>query len=170
MADHKKRIIIAPKEYLPLLFRWKNAHPLERVKFITPSDLLDLVSFRFKADPIPSLIQKGIAYTKAKKYVRLFRLCVLDGDLKAKFDLLPEGITETDPYGEKELKEAEVAFLELQEDKELHGLLDRHGIPYADITIEQLGIKPKRKENEFPEIRHYPDKYSRFFDLFASMR
>ena len=64
-----KNIIVADFDYQSALFLFKNRHPDLDIKIISRNDLINKITYSFAKDPIPFLINKGIGYKKAKKYL-----------------------------------------------------------------------------------------------------
>ena len=74
MDTNKPAIIVALREYYPLLYAWKEkCHPSWNVKFLTPEEVLDRLSISFAKDPLPFLLSHGMEYNKAKKYEKILK-------------------------------------------------------------------------------------------------
>lgn len=168
----KRYVVVAKREYFPLLFSYKNNNPSLNIKFIEPNELVSKISFTFAKDPTPLLIKRGIDYSNAKKYIHLF----LVGDLSKNkkildvFNAIPKDYVAKDEYGLEEIKRSELFFFEMDEDIELPSLCKRNNIPYRNIGIEDLGIKKINTTESHPPIIYFPNKYVQFFYFYSIIR
>lgn len=171
--DLKQRVIlVAEREYHPILLRQKEAHPEWNLKIVTPKEFLDLVSFRYTEDPIPALLKTGLDYDRAKKWLKILRLAHDADHLKIKeYWEIVSPFTTIDPYAQIELKRCNLAFFELQEDCELHGLCKRFGYSCVDLSFEDLGIEKQLDETKscLP-IASYRNKEEQFISVFSLLR
>lgn len=170
--EGKRYIIVAKREYSPLLFSFKNNNPSLNIKFIEPNEFISKVSFAFSKDPTHLLIKKGIDYSQAKKYIHLFLVADLSKNKKVRdiFNSLPKEYIAKDEYGLEEIKRSNILFFEMEEDIELPSLCERNGIEYKKIRIEDLGIKKVNSLDEHPPIVYFPNKYAQFFYFYSVIR
>lgn len=166
-------ILVCDFEYFPLVFKLKSNYPEARWKILKKEELLDRVSFSFAIDPIPYLMKKGIDYSNAKKYLRLLRVADFEKNARLKElhnELKEKGYFKIDDLGLLELSSSKIALLEMQEDVEVHKLLERKGFNYVDLTLEELGAK-KRMEGEIkPTIFSFPNKFAQYFYIYSQIR
>ena len=176
MGTNKRKIICADRDYFPLLFAWKRKHPSENVKFIEPHELLAMAHHAFGDRVIPALMAKGMDYSSAKRWLRVLGV----GDL-AKADevlstpqleylKLPQELLIHDDLGRRELSLADVFLFEMPEDIELHRMLEREGIPYADLSVEELGISEVFAVENHQNVTLFQNKYEQFTYIFATLR
>ncbi|MBQ9457941.1 MAG: PD-(D/E)XK nuclease family protein [Bacilli bacterium] len=169
----EKCILICDFELTPLVFKCKSAFPDASWKILTKDELLDRLSFSFAKDPIPYLLSLGIDYGSAKKYVRLLRLAAVEKHpklLSLYQDLEAKGYFRQDDLGALEISRSPLLLLEMEEDQELHAFLRRKGIPSTDITLEDLGAKKKRPDDEPPAISSFPNKFLQYFYIYSAIR
>lgn len=180
----KKQLVVASRQYFPLLIRYKNANPSENIKIIDKDAFLEKISYRLKEDPIPYLIKGGIDYSNAKKYLHAF----LVGDIKKNshlqdvfnkvafcFEKDEYGLFELNGYSMKNVNgnwTKGIQFFAMDEDIEVKSLCERNNIPYKFINPEDLGIEKRNEigKNAHPPIIYYQNKYEQFFSIFAQIR
>lgn len=174
----QKKLIVADREYHNLLFWIKNHYPTQRFKIITKDELLDMVSFSVSDEAYPLLLKSGCDYVKAKKVIRLLRVAnlSLSEDLTQYYRLLSShGLIQKDPYAKAEIRSYPlVSLFELQEDSEIHQLLERHHIASEDLSLWKdfpLAIKDTSNslQGRFP-IYLFPNRYIQYFHIFATIR
>lgn len=170
MEFGKNPIIVADRDYFPLLFSLRTSRPDLAFKLLTPDELIDRLTFSYRGNVIKTLLPLGLDYVKAKKYLRLLRLIPDAPELKVYRDALPEGGMEKDPLGDYELSQGDVYLLEMPEDIELHSLSKKNGHPFQDISLRDLGLEPVLKEGEAPKVMLFQNKYAQFSYLFSSLR
>lgn len=166
-----KILIVCEQDYFPFFFAFKKKNPSLNIKIISRSDLLDKVAYRFSKDPIPYLIkEKGIEYSKAKRYVNLLRLGVHEGNEKLKTLLndIKECLT-VDEYGLYELKGCHLFLFEMDEDKDVTSLLNKKDISFEHLHFEDLD---EQECDEFlnPKIIYFSDKFAQFCHIFSEIR
>ncbi len=171
----EKKIIVAEKEYDSLLLSIREKDPSASFKIIHPGDFLSLSSFSYKSDPLPTLIVEfGYSYKQAKKCADLLRAGNVseNAGLSSIFERLKElGLISVDPYGIIELNKAEVCFLEMKDEEELHLLAKINNIPYRDITLADLGLEKCNDETvAAPPIYIFKNKFEQFFYVYSDIR
>ena len=162
-------IVVADRSLFPFVYGLREKRPDFAFRLLDGNQLLDLASFSFAIDPIPSLIHKGFSYPNAKRYSQLLRLGLGDADPKAKafLDELGKDAVKVDPLGAYELSLGKVYFLELEKDIELHSLLRRKGLAPIDIRLEDLGVSAIWEK---PTSFLFKNKFSQFSQIFATIR
>ena len=171
-----KAIVVSDRDYFPLLYSFRNAHPGLRIKIWNEDDLLRRLSCSYdkgRKDPIPYLLKKGITYSNAKNYLNLIRVSDLSKNesLASLYKELNENdYLKFDELGAREVSLGHIFLFEKQEDIELHSFLVRKGIPCRDLSIEELGIAPALSENSHPPIYLFEDKFYQFSYLFSCLR
>ncbi|MCQ2742914.1 MAG: PD-(D/E)XK nuclease family protein, partial [Bacilli bacterium] len=165
--DLSNVIIVADRDYFPLVFSLKNKHPEYSWKIITKDELLDRVSFSFGSDPIPLLIREGISYNDAKKYLSIFRAANFEKDekLKAVYDSIKDCAV-VDELGLYEIKSKPLMLLEMNEDFEVHELLKRKGIDFSDVSLADLGAERKT----VPDVLSFPDRFTQYNYIYSDIR
>lgn len=172
MVNLNESIIVCQKEYLPLLFRYKNANPNYSFKIITRNDFLDLITFQYIKDPVPVFIESGLTYNKAKKLAQILRVANIDKSQKLKkyYELI-KGDIQFDEYGEYELSHKTIYLFELDEDCELKSLIKRHKLAYFDLTCDNLGLKTSASFNDISNrIFYFENKFEQFSYIFSDIR
>lgn len=171
ILDHS--LIVADRDYFPLLFRYKSQYPDLSFRLMSEEDFLDLASFRYVVDPIPLLLKQGINYIRAKKYAKILRVADLSKSdkLMAMYDSLKDKCIEKDPLSEYEMEHSHIVLFEMKEDYEVHSLLKRKGIAFEDISIADLGI-PKQDHggNKHPDIALFPNKFAQYSYIYSHVR
>ena len=166
-------IVLCEKEYAPFLYAYKASHPDQSFKIWGKDDLLDRLSFTYKNDPVPAFLKKGISYSNAKKFLSILRiadneknekLCNLMSELR-EGDFLQE-----DDLGLFEVKRHPLFLLELDEDFELKSFLDRKGLPYQLLSLEDLGALEQNKIGDMPPVYLFPNKFYQFNYIFSYLR
>lgn len=175
LKEKERYLIVTRKEYFPLLFSFKNEHPNLSLKFIEKKDFFSLLTFSFKEDPIPYLLdeKEGIDYSLAKKYLHIIQAGDISKNSKVQaiFERIPKDLLVFDEYGPTELKRNHLLFLEMEEDTELHSFAKRHGIVTEgiDISFSDLDIEPNNTYSS-PNILYFPNKFSQCFYLYSHIR
>ncbi len=171
MDTNKPAIIVALREYYPLLYAWKEkCHPSWNVKFLTPEEVLDRLSISFAKDPLPFLLSHGMEYNKAKKYEKILR--VAKRGVNASFDSLYEEMERLayftrDALGIKEFQNRTIYLFERNEDRELPRLLFASHLSYMNLSFQDLDGVNLFHPNSFVP---YPNKYRQYFSIFSSIR
>ena len=167
-----KNIIVADYDYQSALFLFKNAHPELDIKIISRNDLINKVSYSFIKDPIPFLINKGIGYKKAKKYLDI--LLTADASKNEELnnllnDLDKNGYRVKDEYGAYELKDSHIYLFEMEQDTAIKELLKRNHLEYQFLRLEGLELI---KNNAYisPNIIYFENKFTQFFYIFSWIR
>lgn len=174
--DFDKAIIVSDRDYFPLLYSFRNAHPGLRIKIWNEDGLLRRLSCSFdkgKMDPVPYLLKKGITYPNAKKCLNLIRVADLSKNASLsslREDLKEKGYLKFDELGRREVSLGRVFLFEKQEDIELHSFLLRSGIPFRDLSVPDLGIEPALPKGSHPPIYLFEDKFYQFSFLFSCLR
>lgn len=166
-----KIIIISDMDYFPFLFKYKGSHPELNIKLMDRNTLLDTLAYRFKEDPIPYLIRdKGIEYSKAKKYLNLLRLGIKleDEKLKSIFDFISPYLIK-DEYGLFELQHPPICLFEMDEDRDITYLLKSNGLDYQFLHFEDLEVNIN-ESNKQSKIINFSDKFAQFSYIFAEIR
>ena len=143
-TGNERYLIVADKNYGQLLLHAKEAHPSWNFKIATPEEFLDLVSFRYTEDPIPTLLKEGFDYSRAKQWARYLRLS--DGTRNEKLLKIRAMIEDKiayDPLAPIELKRCKIAFFEMKEDRELHEICARKGWNAWDLTAEDFRFEKR---------------------------
>ena len=114
-----KNIVVADFDYQAALFLFKNKHPDLDIKIISRHELINKVSYSFAKDPIPFLLENGIGYKKAKKYLDI----ILTADVSKNKELTDlfnklndNGYLIKDEYGLYELKGSHIFLFEMEQD------------------------------------------------------
>ncbi len=171
-----KGIIVADKDYFPLLYSFRNSHPELSLKIWNENDILRRLSCSFDKgmkDPIPYLLKKGITYPNAKKYLNLIRVSDLSKNAKLSSlyeDLKQNGYLKFDELGEREISRGNLFLFEMQEDVELHSFLRRKNITFADLEIEELGVSKSIEGDKHPPIYLFEDKFRQYSYLYSCLR
>lgn len=167
----KKSIIVSDQDYNQMLYRYKNRFPDLNIKFITPNELIDRLSFTYKKDIVPLLIKQNIEYSKAIKLAKILRLADLtkSDKLKAIYDSIPSEYISRDPYGLMELENVDIYLFELKEDVELKAILKRHNLAYKDLSFDDLGFEVSPSFLE-PNLIHFQNKNGQFAYIFSDIR
>ena len=138
-----KNIVVADFDYQSALFLFKNRHPDLDIKIISRNDLINKITYSFAKDPIPFLIDKGIGYKKAKKYLDILLIAEAEKNAELK-ELLDElnkgGYLAKDEYGAYELSNSHVFLFEMEQDHAIQGLLDRNNIEFQPLRLEDLEL------------------------------
>jgi hypothetical protein len=161
-------IVVTTRSLFPFLYGLKDKEPGFAYKLIDADALLNLASFNFVNDPIPSLLVKGFSYPNAKRYSLLLRLGLAKGNIEAKRfldELGAEGV-DKDPLGIYELNQGKVYFFEMKEDVELHRLLRDEGIDAIDIGLEDLGVSEMIEERNYTI---FANKFEQFSYIFSQI-
>ena len=172
LKEKERYLIVTRKEYFPLLFSFKNAHPNLSLKFIEKRDFFSLLSFSFKEDPIPYLIdeEQGIDYSLAKKFLHIIQVGDLSKNPKVKklYEKIPSELLSYDEYGLTELKRSHLLFLEMEDDYELHSFAKRYDISLdnIDISFSDLEI-PLNDRFSSPNIIYFPNKFTHYIYLYS---
>ena len=173
LIELNQSIVVIKKEYFPLMYRFKNAHPELSFKLMDTDELIDHLSFTYKEDPIPYLIKaKGIDYTNAKKYLKLLRVCdyTKNEKLLALYNELEERFFEKDDLAAVEFKDCNIYLLELNEDIEIHSLIKRNGYSCIDLSLDDLKIEKKSTIKEHPPIIYFQNRFQQFLYLYSVLR
>lgn len=171
ILDHS--IIVADRDYFPLIFRYKGVRPALSIKIMSKDDFLDLASFRYKTDPVPFLLKEGINFLRAKKWAKLFRTADLSKDekLSSLYNSIKDECVQKDPLGEHEIKQSHVILFEMDEDYEMHSFLKRNGIPFQEESIASLGVGPTDYGPSLhPEIVNFSNKFEQYSYIYSSIR
>lgn len=171
-AQEKRTLLVADSAYWPILLRAKERHPSWNGKLLAPEQFLDLVTFRYAADPIPVLLKAGLDYSRAKTWARLLRVAFDSAHPKVeKYRAAVQCVLTRDPYAETELKRCKIVFFELKEDLELHGLCRKKGLEFDDVGFEDLGVeKHFDEEKEVLPVFSYRTKTDQYLSVFALVR
>ena len=175
LKEKERYLIVTRKEYFPLLFSFKNAHPNLSLKFIEKRDFFSLLSFSFKEDPIPYLIdeEQGIDYSLAKKFLHIIQVGDLSKNSKVKklYEKIPSELLSYDEYGLAELKRSHLLFLEMEDDYELYSFAKRYDISLdnIDISFSDLDI-PLNDRFSSPNIIYFPNKFTQYIYLYSHIR
>ena len=167
-----KNIIVADFDYQAALFLYKNKHPDLDIKIISRHDLINKVSYSFAKDPIPFLINEGIGYKKAKKYLDILLTADVskNEELTKLFNKLNDnGYLVKDEYGLYELKDSHIFLFEMEQDVAIQELLKRSGLSYTFLRLEGLNLY---KNNAYisPNIIYFENKMTQFFYIFSWVR
>ncbi|MBO6261315.1 MAG: PD-(D/E)XK nuclease family protein [Bacilli bacterium] len=167
-----KNIIVADFDYQSALFLFKNAHPELDIKIISRNDLINKISYSFLKDPIPYLINKGIGYKKAKKYLDILLTAdhTKNEELNKLFNELNEaGYLVKDEYGAYELKDSHIYLFEMEQDTAIMELLKRNNLEFQSLRLEGLELV---KNNAYisPNIIYFENKFTQFFYIFSWIR
>lgn len=175
-TDFAKAIIVADRAYFPLLYSFRSSHPDKQIKIWSTFDLLDRVSCRYDLganDPVPYLLGKLITYPNAQIYLSLLRVADLSKNAKLSSlhnELKEQGYLHFDELGEKEVTASSLYLFEMQEDKEIHGLLERKSIPFSDLSIVDLGFSPLNSPSSHPPVYLFSDKFEQYSYLYSKVR
>ncbi len=165
-------IIVTEKEYFPLLFSFRKSHPEVAFKLWDKDMLFSRLSFTYMGNPIPYLLRAGMDYTSAKKWMRILRY----GDVGVSprcqelLALLPKEIIGVDPLGEYEIAQGSICLLEMSNDNEVHSLLKRKGVPYTELSLQELDIPVVTELGKEVQVVQFQNKYEQFSFIFASLR
>lgn len=164
-------ILVADRDYFPLLLSLREANPCKKLKFFTPQDVYDRLGINFAAsfgNPIASLLKKGISYEKAKQYLSLLKTIGPSSNEKLGqiASYLTPGSMIKNPYGRREMR-GEVLLVEQGMNLELQAFLKKNGIAFRSIGLQELGFHQRANPQE---VRLYDDPQSLFYDLFGHIR
>ncbi len=169
---NERYLVVADKNYGQMLLRAKEKHSSWNFKIATPEEFLDLVSFRYTEDPVPTLLKEGFDYSRAKQWARYLRLS--DGTTNEKLLKIRSVIQDKiayDPLAPVELKRCKIAFFEMKEDLELHGICRRKGWDFLDLSADDFGFEKRFDETkDVFSVLSYQTKFDQFFSLFARIR
>jgi len=170
-SNETRKILIAEKEYFPLLFTLRDIHPDWNLKFLTPQDVYDKLAFRFdssKSNPISYLLKHEISFSKAKEYLHLLQILGTEANdkLKEVASFLPEEVLIKNPYAFREMR-GEVILVEQEINEELQIFLEKHNINYQCLTLDDLGLKRGTCPSK---VYLYEDYSLLFYDLFGKIR
>ncbi len=179
-------ILVAPKEYRTLLFLYKNKHPELSFKILSKDDLLNLLSYSFTEDPIPFLLQAGVSYGNAKQVLSLIRIADVSSNAKLSDwvkKLSEAKLLKEDPLGKEELKGRRIFLLESEEDSELSSFLERKGVSFSFLSLDDLGVEKEgekgwavrgqTKKGEdiiAPKIVYFPNKFYQYLYILSDIR
>ena len=167
-----KNIVVADFDYQAALFLFKNKHPDLDIKIISRHELINKVSYSFAKDPIPFLMQEGIGYKKAKKYLDI----ILTADVSKNKELTDlfnklndNGYLVKDEYGLYELKGSHIFLFEMEQDIAIQEFLKRNALAYSFLRLEGLDLY---KNNAYisPNIIYFENKMTQFFYIFSWVR
>lgn len=174
IENMEKTLIVLDKEYRGLLFEYRKKNPNASFKLLDKEEFLNFVSFSFSKDPIPFLLKKGYDYTDSKRLVKLLRVADLNKSqlLKDLYDELnQEGYTANDELGWYEVSHMDVCLLEMMEDKEIHQLGARKGIPVKDLSLFDLGLEePNPEDRIVPPLLSFKNKFMQFAYIYSDIR
>ena len=167
-----KNIIVADFDYQAALFLFKNKHPDLDIKIISRHELINKVSYSFAKDPVPFLIQEGIGYKKAKKYLDILLTADIakNKELTDLFNKLNDnGYLIKDEYGLYELQGSHIFLFEMEQDIAIQEFLKRNGLAYSFLRLEGLDLY---KNNAYisPNIIYFENKMTQFFYIFSWVR
>ena len=167
-----KNIIVADFDYHSALFQFKNEHPNLDIKIINRNEVINKISYSFSKDPIPFLINKGIGYKKARKYLDIIVTAEVNKnkELQELFDALnAEGYLVKDEYGAFELKNSHIFLYEMKKDVAVSNLLKRNNIEFTYLGSKDLGAT---RDNAYisPNIIYFENKMTQFFYIFSVIR
>jgi len=172
LLEGQKNIIVADYIYHSALFAFKNNHSDLDLKIITRNELINKVSYSFKKDPIPFLIENGYGYKKAKKLIDILLTSDVNKEqsLKQLFDiLLKKDYLIKDEYGLYELINSKVYLFELDNDLSICELLKRSGVAYDYLHFSDLNIQPTLSFIT-PNVIYFENKMSQYFYIFSLIR
>jgi len=172
-VKNSKSIWVADRDYFPLLFRYKNAHPELRIKIITKEELLDLSSFTYKNGPLPLLLKrKDMDYSSAKKWMKLLRVADFykNKTLLELYGLLKEDYLQEDELGRYELDSCDLFLFEMPEDFEIQSLLSRKKISFKELSFQDLSIEKVNDDVSSIDIIPFKDKYQQFTYIYSDIR
>lgn len=158
--------------YWPILLSAKSDHPELDFKLIDQDGLLDLLSFRFKDDPIPALLKAGVGYAAAKKWIHILRVAPHSQHPKiVKYRKIVDPYVCFDPLSKVELSRYSIAFFELSDEVELHNLCSQEGYEVEDLGFRDFPIEQKlHPEEEYYLVRLFRDKFDQYWWAFARLR
>ena len=167
----KKYLFVIDKDYYPLLFKYKNAHPTQNIKIITKQSLIDKLGYSYLKDPVPYLIvEKNLNYDKAKKTANLLRL--LNKAVNPPLENLKEELKDyltIDEYGPVELKGFKICLFEMDEDTSYQTLLKNHQLDFELVHLSDLDIEKTECVNK-QNVLYFSDKFAQFAYIFSDIR
>ncbi len=172
ILEHKQSLIVAQREYFPLLFRFKNKHPDLDIKIMSREDFVSLLSFAYTSNVIPYLMEHDYEYTKAKKMMALLPIIDTDQNPKTKQlykDLDEGGYLKIDEFASLELNRA-IFLFESQDDQEIKNLITRKGKSFEDVSIEELDVVQVHESFLNKKIVHFDNKFAQFSYIFSDIR
>ena len=174
-----KNIIVARREYHNFLFKIKRNFPNANVKIITRDELIEKISYSFKKDPIPYLLKKGINYSKAKKYLKLFTCSDFEKneELNNLFKEIKDEYIKEEELGLYQIKNSKLCLFEFLEDLELKALLKRKNIEFDEYSLtkgkalydESFDLVPEFDWNNFACYK-FQNKFDQYFYIFSDIR
>lgn len=176
ISDLNGEIIISRREYFPMIFQWKNSIAEIGFRLMDKEEVFDLLSFNCEEDPIPYLIkEKHFDYTSSKECLRLLRT----GDyrkndfLSSLYDELKDRFFSYDDLGLAEFRNRKVFLLELPSDAEIRGILSRNGIPFQELSFEDIGMEKVTGPESLPlsvPILYFQNRFEQYFTVFSKLR
>lgn len=164
----QNNIIITDIDYLPFLYQYKNNHPDLEIKFMSKDEVLAKLVFSFNYDEaIKHLIKRGVEYSKAKRYLKLFQV-INDPKSVPCYEYVKDDIV-TNPIGPLFFKNKQILLFELNEDKELKNVLLRNNLKYQDLSFEDLGFTCVSSYQK-PNLLYFDNKFNQYFYIFADIR
>ena len=174
--DFQNAIIVADRDYFNLLLQKKKAFQGLSFKLMDKEEVIDKLSFSYGEDPLPYLVyEKKMDYSTAKKYMRILRVADREKNekLTSLYNELKERFLEEDDLAEIEFNGKKIYLLEMNEDREIHGLFERKHLSVTDISLKDMNILPLRDENALKEevpLYYFPNRFQQYFYAFSRIR
>ena len=158
--DFQNAIIVTDRDYFNLLLQKKKAFQGLSFKLVDKEEVIDKLSFSYGEDPLPYLVyEKKMDYSTAKKYMKILRVADREKNemLTSLYNELKERFLEEDDLAEIEFRNKKIYLLEMNEDREIHGLFERKHLSVTDISLKDMnilfqnqkrGIKRRREKRE----------------------
>lgn len=176
IKDFQNSIIVVDRDYFNLLLQRKKEFKGLSFKLIDKEEAIDKLSFSYKENPLPYLVyEKKMDYSTAKKYMKILRVADREKSerLSSLYNELKDDFLEEDDLAEVEFEDKKIYLLEMQEDKEIHGLFERKHLSVTDISLSDLNILPLRDEKKLKEevkIFNFPNRFQQYFYTFSQLR
>lgn len=176
ITDFQNGIIVADRDYFNLLLQKKKAFQGLSFKLMDKEEVIDKLSFSYGEDPLPYLVyEKKMDYSTAKKYMKILRVADREKNekLTSLYNELKERFLEEDDLAEIEFNGKKIYLLELNEDREIHGLFERMHLSVNDISLKDMNILPLRDENALKEevpLYYFSNRFQQYFYTFSRIR
>lgn len=181
-STNKPLLIITERDYFPLLYKYKNNNPDKNIKYVDKEGIISMLGYSYAKNPLPFLLEQGIDYTFAKKYMNIIR--VADNDKNEKLSSLFKSLNDNDylskdDLGLYEISLYDVYLLELDEDDEIINLLKRNNVTYNLFHLEDLDIKKNEDYSLTFDIANntsnkpvlvFKNKFAQYLYIFSDIR
>lgn len=160
--SNKEYIVIGDYSYESLFLSLKNKDPFLKIKYYTKEEIGKELEFEVDDTLISYLMEnRDLDYIKAKKLANLL-IFANEDKFKIKKELLEKNVISKNIYGELTFKDKEVYLFECNEDSELIKLLERHGISFKYLKIEEI-LEEKKYQDKIYLFKDYTEEFHYFY-------